>query len=71
MVYDDVWLDQAPQHAWVEVWRHTAERHRDNPIVAAYDLMCEPNASGRSLDNYDPDEFYPVYAGTPYDWNQL
>ena len=53
------------------MWRHTAERYRDNPIVVGYDLMVEPNASGRLLDNYEPDEFYPAYAGTLYDWNQL
>ena len=71
LVNDDVWLDQAAQDAWLEMWRHTAERYRDNPIVVGYDLMVEPNGAGRLLDIYEPDEFYPASAGTLYDWNQL
>jgi hypothetical protein len=71
LVNDDVWLDQAAQDAWVEMWRYTAERYRDNPIVVGYDLMCEPNGAGRLLDIWDGEEFYPAYAGTLYDWNQL
>jgi hypothetical protein len=41
---DSVWEDQATQDAWGEMWRYTAERYRDNPIVVGYDLMVEPNA---------------------------
>jgi len=68
---DSVWEDQAAQDAWVEMWRYTAERYGDNPIVAGYKLMVEPNANGILLDMYDPDEFYAEYAGTLYDWNQF
>nr|NIO72434.1 hypothetical protein [Anaerolineae bacterium] len=68
---DSVWEDQAAQDAWVEMWRYTAERYRDNPIVAGYKLMVEPNAPGVLFDIYDPDEFYADYANTLYDWNQL
>ncbi|MFQ5613250.1 MAG: cellulase family glycosylhydrolase [Anaerolineae bacterium] len=68
---DSVWEDQAAQDAWVEMWRYTAERYRDNPIVAGYKLMVEPNSAGVLLDIYDPDEFYAGYGGTLYDWNQL
>jgi hypothetical protein len=68
---DSVWEDQAAQDAWVEMWRYTAERYRDNPIVAGYKLMVEPNSSGVFFDIYDPDEFYAEYAGTLYDWNQF
>ena len=71
LVIDDVWLDQAAQDAWVEMWHYTAERYRDYQIVVGYDLMCEPNAAGRLLDIWDGEEFYPNYAGTLYDWNQL
>jgi hypothetical protein len=71
LVNDDVWLEQAAQDAWVEMWRYTAERYRDNPFVIGYDLMCEPNAAGRLLEIYEPAEFYPAYAGTLYDWNQF
>ena len=66
-----VWEEQDAQDAWVEMWRYTAERYRDNPIVVGYDLMCEPHSAGALLDLWEPDEFYPAYAGSLYDWNQL
>ena len=68
---DSMWHDQAAQDAWVEMWHFTAERYKDSPIVAGYKLMVEPNDNGLLLDIYDPEEFYPQYAGTLYDWNQL
>ena len=68
---DSVWQDQAAQDAWVAMWRHTAERYRNNPIVVGYDLMVEPNANGVWLDVWEPEEFYPTYTNTLYDWNQL
>ncbi len=71
LVVENVWTDQGAQDAWVEMWRYTAARYGGNPIVVGYDLMCEPNAAGRLLDIYDPDEFYPAYADTLYDWNQF
>jgi len=67
---DSVWQDQSAQDAWVEMWRYTAERYRNNPIVVGYDLMVEPNANG-ILDVWDPEEFYSTWAGTLNDWNQL
>ena len=42
---DTMWTDPAARDAWVEMWRFTAERYRDNPIVAGYKLMVEPNAA--------------------------
>jgi hypothetical protein len=71
LLNDDVWLKQDAQDAWVEMWRYTAERYRDNPIVVGYDLMCEPNGPGRLLEIWNGEDFYPAYAGTLYDWNQL
>jgi cysteinyl-tRNA synthetase len=75
---DTVWQDQAAQDAWVSMWRHTAERYRDHPVVVGYDLMVEPNANEVGshalhdpLDIWEPDEFYAQYGGTLYDWNQL
>jgi cysteinyl-tRNA synthetase len=68
---DSVWEDRSAQDAWVEMWRYTAERYRDNPIVAGYKLMVEPNAAGVFFDIYEPEEFYEQYAGTLYDWNQF
>lgn len=68
---DTMWQDPAAQDAWVEMWRYTAQRYRDNPVVAGYKLMVEPNSAGLLLDIYEPDEFYAQYRGTLYDWNQL
>jgi TolB protein len=68
---DAVWQDQAAQDAWAAMWRYTAERYRDTPVVVGYDLMVEPNANEVWLDLWEPDEFHAKYAGTLYDWNQL
>ena len=68
---DEVWRDQAAQDGWVSMWRYTAERYRDVPIVVGYDLMVEPNANDVWLDLWDPEEFYADYGDTLYDWNQL
>ena len=73
-----VWGDAEAQSAWQAMWRYTAQRYRDNPIVIGYDLMCEPNANevgsyplGAPLDFWNPQAFYAQYGGTLYDWNQL
>jgi len=74
---DSVWGDQAAQDAWVDMWRYTAQRYKDNPVVVGYDLMVEPNSNEvgsdatAPLDIWDPQEFYDQYGGTLYDWNQL
>ncbi len=75
---DSLWQDQAAQDAWVEMWRYTAQRYKNNPIVVGYDLMVEPNSNevGSSvitdrLDIWDPDEFYARHGNSLYDWNQL
>ncbi|MFV2067802.1 MAG: glycoside hydrolase family 5 protein, partial [Pirellulales bacterium] len=71
-VNETMWEDQEAQDAWVDMWRYTAERYKDNPIVAGYKLMVEPNSNGAFFGGiYDPEEFYSQYAGTLYDWNQL
>jgi len=66
-----VWTDQAAQDAWVEMWRYTAQRYRDNPIVVGYDLMVEPNSNEILYNTFEPDEFYPAHAGSLADWNPL
>ncbi|MFQ6101343.1 MAG: glycoside hydrolase family 5 protein [Anaerolineae bacterium] len=69
---DSVWQDQAAQDGWVEMWRYTAQRYKDNPIVVGYDLMVEPNANEVLTGNWlDPEDFYDQYGGTLADWNQL
>lgn len=65
-----VWTSAAAQDAWVNMWRYTAQRYRNNPVVAGYDLMVEPN-SNVLLNIWDPAEFYPDYANSLYNWNQL
>ena len=42
---DKVWVEQAAQDAWADMWQYTAERYKDNPIVVGYDLMVEPNSN--------------------------
>lgn len=77
--YDDtVWKSQAAQDGWIEMWRTTAERYKDNPVVVGYDLMVEPNSNDSGADAlnapleiWEPDEFHAQYGGTLYDWNQL
>ena len=65
-----VWEDQEAQNAWIEMWRYTAARYADHPIVVGYDLMCEPHPGGiREI--WEPDEFFDQYSGTIIDWNQL
>jgi len=65
-----VWDDTTAQEAWIKMWRYTAERYREHPVVVGYDLMCEPHPGGiREI--YDPDEFFEHYGDTSLDWNQL
>ena len=71
LLNDTVWEDQAAQDAWVDMWRYTAERYKDNPVVVGYDLMVEPNSNGVFFDIWEPGDFYPAYANTTYDWNRF
>ena len=66
-----LWGDRAAQDAWVEMWRYTAQRYKDNPIVVGYDLMVEPNANEVLFDEWDPPAFYQAHGGSLADWNQL
>jgi hypothetical protein len=75
---DSVWGSQETQQAWAAMWRYTAERYRDNPVVVGYDLMVEPNSNevGSSviddmLNVWEPEAFHSQYGGTLYDWNQM
>jgi len=59
------------------MWCYAAES-RDNPIVAGYELMCEPDSNevgsctlSVRLYIWDPDEFYVRYGRTLYDRSQL
>ncbi len=68
---DRVWIDTAAHDAWVEMWKTTARELKTRSNVVGYDLMVEPNTNDVYFDIWQPDEFYPAYAGTTYDWNIL
>lgn len=68
---DIVWTDAAAQLAWAEMWRTTAERYRSHPEVVGYELMVEPDGESLLLDIWNPEDFYPKYANSLYDWNQF
>ncbi len=67
-IVETVWKDAEARKAWAAMWRFTAARYRDNPVVIGYDLMVEPNAND-IVDEWDPEAFYDRYGGTGYDWN--
>ena len=71
LLIESVWSDQDAQDAWVEMWRYTAERYRDNPVVVGFDLMCEPNPNDVVFQVWEPEEFYPEYSDTIHDWNRF
>lgn len=66
---ENLWSDEDAQAAWAEMWRYTAERYRDNPVVVGYDLLCEPNTN-EILDEWDQEAFFADYGNTLYDWNR-
>lgn len=68
---DNVWKQKDAQDAWGAMWKYTAERYRNNPVVVGYDLMVEPNSNHVWFNVFDPQQFYPNYSGTLYDWNQF
>ena len=71
-VIEEVWTDQPAQDAWAEMWRFTANRYKDNPIVVGYDLVCEPNAPLILYTNWnEPDLYYPAHAGEIDDINRF
>jgi len=68
---DQVWADPEAQDAWAAMWRYTAERYRNHPIVAGYDLMVEPNANDVWFDEWEPEAYHQNHQGTTYDWNRF
>lgn len=67
----DVWTDQAAHDAWIDMWRFTAERYRDSPVVVGYNLMVEPHVNtlidaGGEL---GPTAVQAQIEGTLMDWN--
>lgn len=68
---NSVWQSDADQDAWVDMWRYTARRYRNHPVVVGYDLMVEPNANEVLGEIWEPEEFYSQYRDTLADWNPL
>jgi hypothetical protein len=68
---DKVWTDAAAQQAWAEMWQTTAKRYHDHPEVVGYELMVEPDGEDILLDIWNPEDFYPKYKNSSYDWNQF
>jgi cysteinyl-tRNA synthetase len=66
-----VWTDQAAHDAWIEMWRFTVERYRDNPVVVGYNLMVEPHINTLIDPDYklEPEEVQAKAVGTLMDWN--
>lgn len=40
-----LWTEAAKQEHFLNLWRELARRYRDNPVVAAYELMNEPRTA--------------------------
>lgn len=56
-INDDIWKDKKAQDAFVAMWKYTASRFRNNPLVVGYEILVEPNSEELLND--------------PYDWNIL
>ncbi len=67
-----VWSDPQAQDAWVTMWKHVAKKFGNQPNLAGFHLMVEPNGN-RTLS--PPVEsaaaFYKKYKGKTQDWNPL
>ncbi|MFA5974612.1 MAG: glycoside hydrolase family 5 protein [Elusimicrobiota bacterium] len=44
-----LWTSKSNQEATVRLWRTIAEHFRDEPVVAGYDLLNEPNTDNKPL----------------------
>lgn len=67
----DVWTDQEAHDGWIEMWRFTAERYRENPVVAGYNLMVEPHVNTviAPEEGLSPEGYRAEADGTLQDWN--
>ncbi len=77
-VNHSIWKNTKAQDAWVEMWRWFAERHKNHPRIAAYDLMVEPNSNavlpetkGKFEGKSSGHVFMEKYSNSSIDWNQL
>jgi hypothetical protein len=65
----DVWTDEEAHNAWIDMWRFTAERYRESPAVAGYDLMVEPHVNTVVEADLGPEAFQEQTEDTLRDWN--
>ena len=66
---DQVWTSTSDQQGWIDMWKYTAERYKNSPNVVGYELMVEPDGEDIWLNISDPQDFYPSYKGSLFDWN--
>ncbi len=73
---ESVWTadGEAQRQAWADMWAHVAATFGGSPVVAAFDLMVEPNSNevaeaDHDADLWEPDEFEATLGGTSWDWN--
>jgi len=67
----DVWTDREARDGWIDMWRFTAERYRETPVVVGYNLMVEPHVN-TVIDpeaELGPEAFRAETEGTLQDWN--
>ncbi|HCX24343.1 MAG TPA: glycoside hydrolase [Cytophagales bacterium] len=57
-VTNDLWTDATSQQMTIDIWKALANRYKNNPAVAGYDLMNEPLSSDQT--NYPIHGFYDV-----------
>jgi hypothetical protein len=66
-----VWTEQDAHDAWSEMWRFTADRYGDSPVVVGFNLVVEPHVNtlidprGR----LEPIDVQTEAEGTLMDWN--
>jgi endoglucanase len=48
----DIWSDEELQQQNVDMWREVADRYKDEPAVAAYDLLNEPVTTDSTGDQW-------------------
>lgn len=53
---NDLYTDETCQATMELLWKTIADRYKDNPVVAAYDIMNEPqnNSGYEGVNSYDP-----------------
>ncbi|WNH09082.1 glycoside hydrolase family 5 protein [Thalassobellus suaedae] len=56
VLFNELWTNSTYQQMTIDIWKALANRYKDNPTVAAYDLLNEPLSSDQT--NYPIHGFY-------------